>query len=635
MNTDNKQLYPLLDNLSFPDSVQQFTQEKLHQLVDECRNRIIEVTSKKGGHLASSLGTIELTVALYHVFNGSTDHLIWDVGHQAYSHKLLTGRHHSFDKIGKKGGVGKFLVREESAYDHFGAGHASTSISSALGIAVAKRLNNNDTSKTIAIIGDGALTGGLAFEGMNHTGHLEENIIVILNDNEMSIDPNVGALQKTFNLIQSSKRYNKIREEISRLKKFQKIPRLFHNTVKRIDKSFMEFLSPSSWFEKLGFRYFGPIDGHNLVTVINTLKKIQDIKGPILLHVLTKKGKGYQFAEKDSLKYHGVTPFSLQTGNFIKKHTTGKSYTNIWAESFSEIFHSDNKTVAISAAMIGSTGLKDLQTQYPHRIFDVGICEAHAVTFAAGLSTQGIKPFVCIYSTFLQRALDQLIHDVAIQKLPIRFILDRAGFVGADGATHHGIFDLTYLRMIPNFVILVPRNGKELQSMLPLLHEYNNGPIAIRFPRNSTEEYYSEKAAPTIKFATAEVLQEGTDITFFAVGSMVDTAIEIARKFQEKNISCNVINSRFVKPLDTKITLKYAQQCKFIFTLEENVVIGGFGSAIEELLAENSMYHPVYKFGIPDFFIEFASQDEQKEAARLDAYNIFQKSYETFSHYTL
>ena len=467
----------VLDKIKVPGDVQNLNKDELAQLVCECRDRIIFATSRVGGHLASSLGTVELTIALYHVFNGSSDLFIWDVGHQAYTHKILTGRNDKIDQLGIKGGIGKFLRREESAYDHFGAGHASTSISAAAGMSVAQNLLKlKQKPRAVAVIGDGALTGGLAYEAMNHVGGLDLDLTVILNDNDMSIDPNVGALSKTFNKIQTSRAYNLLRDEINKLEGSGKVSNFIHQSMKRINDSVMEFLSPAVWFEKLGFRYFGPVDGHNLKKTIAILRSAKTISGPVIVHLITKKGKGYSHAESDSLKYHGVTPFEPASGQFIQNKKNGKSYTSIWADAFGKLMEDDQRVTATSAAMVGSVGLKALQKKYPDRIFDAGIAEAHAVTFNAGLATQGYNPFVVIYSTFLQRALDQIIHDVALQNLPVKFVLDRAGFVGADGATHHGIFDLTYLRMIPNMVIMVPKNGKELTHMVEIMGQHQISP---------------------------------------------------------------------------------------------------------------------------------------------------------------
>lgn len=610
--------YPILSKIAHPNFIHQLSNKKIIQLIGECRQRIIEVTSKSGGHLASSLGTVELTVALLKKFDLDKDFIIWDVGHQAYSYKLLTGRNKSFDTIGSKFGISKFLKRSESSFDHFGAGHASTSISAALGICVSQQYKKKK-GKVIAIIGDGALTGGLAFEAMNHAGHIKKNLLVILNENDMSIDPNVGSLSKTFNFIKGSDSYNKLKKKIKKQEKNFFFSKLVP-TLKRINTSFMEFLSPSLWFGKLGFEYFGPIDGHDFKELTNYLNKIENIEGPVLLHIRTVKGKGLSYAESDSLKYHGVNPFEAKTGKFLSTNKKGKAYTSLWSERFTKIFSQDKKVIAISAAMIGSTGLSGLYNKFPDRIFDVGIAEAHAVTFAAGAATQDFKPFVCIYSTFLQRALDNIIHDVALQNLPVKFVLDRAGFVGADGVSHHGIFDLSYLRMIPNMVIMTPKNGKELISMIDLLYKHNSSPIALRYPRGTTEIFYDEKETiELIKIGKGEILRKGKDICIFAIGIMVEIATVVCDKLLQEGISCSLINARFVKPLDEKLIIDSAKSSKAVVTLEENVVNGGFGSAVQELLQKEEIYKPIKILGVVDkFFYIGGSSDDQREMAGLD-----------------
>ena len=607
----------ILKQIGDPSNIQSLTTSELIELVNACRERIIEVTSKTGGHLASSLGTVELTVALFKVFNINEDRIIWDVGHQTYTHKILTGRNDKLEQIGKKGGVGKFLRREESKYDIFGAGHASTSISAALGVAVSNELMQKN-NKVVAVIGDGAMTGGLAFEAMNHAGHLDKDLIVILNDNERSIDANVGGLSKTFTRFQSSKTYNRIRKEISSLDNQGKLSSMIVNTFRKINDSFMVLMTPGIWFEKLHFRYFGPIDGHNLEELVALFQQTKDIQGPILLHIFTKKGKGYLHAEGDSFKYHGVTPFEPGTGQFFKKTNHGKSYTSVWSEFFYQIIKKDKKVTAISAAMIGNTGLTAIQKYFPDRVFDVGIAEGHGVTFSAGLATQGIKPFVVIYSTFLQRALDHIIHDVAIQNLPVRFILDRAGFVGADGATHHGQFDLTYLRMVPSFVIMVPKNGVELQQMILTAYNHNSGPIVVRFPRGNTNFSEDFQSILPIPIGQAELIKEEGTVAIFAIGEMVNAAIELEKVLSDLKISCSIVNARFVKPLDEKLLLQQAKNATCVITMEENMKKGGFGSGVMEMLHENQVLVPVKSFGIQDKFIEYKTQEEQKKESCLD-----------------
>lgn len=621
----------LLDRVTCCNDVQSLSLAELQELANDCRQAILKSVSQTGGHLASSLGSVELTVALAKVFDFERDKIIWDVGHQTYTYKILTGRKDKMMSLGKKGGISKFLSRFESKYDHFGAGHASTSISATLGISKARTLNKEDY-KTIAIIGDGAMTGGLAFEALNHAGHLDENLIVILNDNEMSIDPNVGALSRTILNISSSKSFNILRAEIIRQIREHKLPLAVTNTLDKVNDSMMAFFTKGIWFEKFNFRYFGQIDGHSIKNLVSFLKLIKDLRGPVLLHILTQKGKGYSHAELDPASFHGVGAFEVRTGQSQKTNKTGKNYTSIWSQSFSQIMTTDEKVVGISAAMLNNTGLATIQKKYPDRIFDVGIAEGHAVTFAGGMATQKIKPFVVIYSTFLQRAFDHIVHDIARQNLPVRFILDRGGFVGPDGATHNGVLDLTYLRMIPQMVLMVPKNGKELQAMINLAHGYNDGPIALRFPRGITEDFYDlpQSEIPSLEFGKGELIQSGSDILLIAIGTMVATALEVAEILKGKGISAGIINGRFVKPLDKNLIVRETKKVKCVATLEENVKIGGFGSGILELFAEYGVLKPTLQFGVPDWFIRFASRDEQLEMAGLDVGSVVEKLLEFY-----
>jgi len=625
----------VLEELKQSSDIQNLSVKNLEELAEDCRKQILDVISQTGGHLASSLGAIELTVALAKVFDLERDKIIWDVGHQTYAYKLLTGRSDRFNQIGKKGGLSKFLSRFESKYDHFGAGHASTSISASLGISKARSLNGDDF-KTIAVIGDGAMTGGLAYEALNHTGHLDENLIVILNDNEMSIDVNVGALSRTVLNISSSKSFNRVRAEIIRQIREHKLPLAISKTMDRVNDSLMAFFTKGIWFEKFNFRYFGQVDGHSIKDLVSFLKLIKDIRGPILLHVNTQKGKGFLPAETNPALFHGVGPFDPETGDPQKKAQIGKSYTSIWSQSFAQIVDADEKVVGVSAAMSANTGLAEIQKIHPERIFDVGIAEGHAVTFAGGMSTEGIKPFVVIYSTFLQRAFDHITHDICRQNLPVRFILDRGGFVGADGATHHGILDLTYLRMIPNMVIMVPKDGTEMQAMINLAYQYDEGPIAMRFPRGNTTEYseFSQSELPELPFGKGETLQTGTDIVLLAVGTMVESALKVAAALEVDGLSVGVINARFVKPLDQTLILSNASSVKLIATMEENVRTGGFGSGVLELLAEHEVLKPVVQFGVPDKFIKFASREEQLEEAGLDVESMTAKLQQVWKNLT-
>jgi len=610
----------ILASISQPKEIQNLNLKELTQLAAECRQRIIEVTSQRGGHLASSLGTVEITVALLKNFDFSLDRIVWDVGHQAYPYKILTDRNENFDSLGKTGGIKKFLSRDESSYDHFGAGHASTSISAALGMAIGRDLQQKK-HRVIAVIGDGAMTGGLAFEALNHNGSLDKNMLVIYNDNGISIDPNVGAISKLLTRFASSRFYNSFREET--LEFAEKAPfseRLgLKATLQKLHDSAKSFFSPPSMlFEQLGWRYFGTVDGHNLPDLLDLIDHVKDLDGPIVIHAITQKGKGYAFAEEDSHKYHGVTPFEPVDGKFFKNKSTGSaiSFSQAFGDKLGELMERDEKVVVLTAAMLSGTGIVKLQPKYPDRVLDVGIAEGHAVTCSAGLATTGNKPFVAIYSTFLQRALDHIIHDVAIQKLPVRFMLDRAGFVGADGPTHHGLYDLTYLRMIPNMTIMVPRNGAELRGMMELACNYENGPLAIRYPRGNTAEL-DENKSPQIEFGKAHILRKGQDVALFAVGSMVDTAEEVADVLEAKGFSAAVINARFVKPLDEKVIVQFGGKVKLLVSLEENTIHGGFGSGVLESLSEKGMCVPTLQIGVPDRFIAQGSPEEQRQATEL------------------
>ena len=616
----------ILASISQPKEIQNLNLKELTQLATECRQRIIEVTSQRGGHLASSLGTVEITVALLKNFDFSLDRIVWDVGHQAYPYKILTDRNEKFDSLGKAGGIKKFLSRDESSYDHFGAGHASTSISAALGMAIGRDLQQKK-HHVIAVIGDGAMTGGLAFEALNHNGSLDKNMLVIYNDNGISIDPNVGAISKLLTRFASSRFYNRFREET--LEFADKAPfseRLgLKATLQKLHDSAKSFFSPPSMlFEQLGWRYFGTVDGHNLADLLDLIEHVKDLDGPIVIHAITQKGKGYAFAEEDSHKYHGVTPFEPVDGKFIKKKSIGNtiSFSQVFGDKLGELMERDEKVVVVTAAMLSGTGIVKLQPKYPDRVLDVGIAEGHAVTCSAGLATTGNKPFVAIYSTFLQRALDQIIHDVSIQKLPVRFMLDRAGFVGVDGPTHHGLYDLTYLRMIPNMTIMVPRNGAELRAMMELACNYENGPLAIRYPRGNTAEI-DEKKSPQIEFGKAHILRKGKDVALFAVGLMVDTAEQVADLLEAKGYSTAVINARFVKPLDEIVIVQFGRKVKMMVSLEENTIHGGFGSGVLEILSEKGICVPTLQIGVPDRFIAQGSPEEQRQAAELSPEQIY------------
>ena len=621
----------LLESISQPTEIQNLNLKELTQLAEECRQRIIEVTSQRGGHLASSLGTVEITVALLKNFNFNIDRIVWDVGHQAYAYKILTGRNEKFDSLGKAGGIKKFLSRDESSFDHFGAGHASTSISAALGMAIGRDLQQKK-HRVIAVIGDGAMTGGLAFEALNHNGALDKNMLVIYNDNSVSIDPNVGAISKLLTRFASSRFYNRFREET--LEFAEKAPfseRLgLKTTLQKLHDSAKSFFSPPSmFFEQLGWRYFGTVDGHDLSELLDLINHVKDLDGPIVIHSITQKGKGYAFAEEDAYKYHGVTPFEPEDGKFVKKKSSGNviSFSQVFGNKLEELMARDEQVVVVTAAMLSGTGIVKLKPKYPERVLDVGIAEGHAVTCSAGLATTGSKPFVAIYSTFLQRALDHIIHDVAIQKLPVRFMLDRAGFVGADGPTHHGLYDLTYLRMIPNMTIMVPRDGQELRGMMELAYNNESGPSAIRYPRGNTANP-DENDCSQIEFGKAQILRKGKDIALFAIGSMVDIAEKTADLLEKDGYSVAVVNARFVKPLDEDVIVRLGREVQLLVSLEENTIHGGFGSGVLETLSVNGICVPTLQLGVPDRFIAQGNPDEQLRSAELSMEQIYSRILE-------
>jgi len=564
-------------------------------------------------------------------FNFNIDRIVWDVGHQAYAYKILTGRNEKFDSLGKAGGIKKFLSRDESSFDHFGAGHASTSISAALGMAIGRDLLQKK-HRVIAVIGDGAMTGGLAFEALNHNGALDKNMLVIYNDNSISIDPNVGAISKLLTRFASSRFYNSFREET--LEFAEKAPfseRLgLKTTLQKLHDSAKSFFSPPSMlFEQLGWRYFGTVDGHDLPELLDLINHVKDLDGPIIIHAITQKGKGYAFAEEDAHKYHGVTPFEPEDGKFVKKKSSGNaiSFSQVFGNKLGELMARDERVVVVTAAMLSGTGIVRLQPKYPERVLDVGIAEGHAVTCSAGLATTGSKPFVAIYSTFLQRALDHIIHDVAIQKLPVRFMLDRAGFVGTDGPTHHGLYDLTYLRMIPNMTIMVPRDGGELRSMMELAYNNESGPSAIRYPRGNTANP-EENDCSQLEFGKAQILRKGKDIALFAIGSMVDIAEETADLLEKNGYSVAVVNARFVKPLDEDVIVRLGREVQLLVSLEENTIHGGFGSGVLETLSVSGICVPTLQLGVPDRFIAQGNPDEQLRSAELSMENIYSRILE-------
>ncbi len=597
-----------LDQINSPKDLKNIPLDKLGELAQEIRDRIITVISKNGGHLASNLGAVELTLALHRVFNSPRDKIIWDVGHQCYTHKLLTGRKDRFDTLRKYKGLSGFPTWSESEHDIFIVGHASTAISSALGITYARDQKGEDFS-VIAVVGDGALTGGIAFEGLNNAGASGKNLIVILNDNTMSISKNVGALSRHLTDFLTDEKYNKLKAEVwDLLGKFKRRDKI-RAMVAKVEESIKGFLIPGIIFEKLGFRYFGPVDGHDIAGMIKTLEHLKSLNGPILLHVVTKKGKGYKYAEEDAPRFHGIGAFDKVTGN-----SNGKlgepTYTDVFGDTLLKLAQGDEKIVAITAAMTLGTGLLKFAKTFPKRFYDVGIAEQHATAFASGLAVQNLKPVFAVYSTFLQRAFDQVIHDIALQNLPVILAIDRAGLVGADGPTHHGAFDLSYLRHIPNWVIAAPKDGNELKNMLYSALNWGRGPVAIRYPRSAIPDVLTEEF-DQIQMGTWERLTKGKDLAILAVGSMVSPALEASSQLQKEGINVEVVNARFVKPLDELMLESILKTFDKIITVEENALSGGFGSAVLEFAEAHDVKDVVIKrMGIPDEFIEHGSRDQ-------------------------
>lgn len=609
----------LLDRINSPADLKNLSRSDLPVLAEEIRKVIIDVVSKNGGHLAPSLGVVELAIAIHYVFDAPDDKIIWDVGHQSYAHKLLTGRRKQFHTLRQHEGISGFTRMSESVYDAFSTGHSSTSISAALGMACAKRLKD-DRSKVIAVIGDGSMTAGLAYEGLNQAGDINKNIIVILNDNEMSIAPNVGAVSALLSRTFSAKYLQDLKKE---LKDFLKsLPRIgddIYQLAKRSKDSFKTFITPGMLFEAFNFEYFGPINGHNLDHLIDILKNIKRLDEPVLLHVTTKKGKGYPPAEKHPTYFHGVGCFNADTGESEGSKDCLPTYTQIFGDTLTRMAKSDDRIIAVTAAMPEGTGLTKFADAFPDRFFDVGIAEQHSVTFAAGLATEGFKPVVAIYSTFLQRAYDQILHDVCIEALPVVFAIDRGGIVGEDGATHNGVFDLSFLRSLPNMVVMAPKDENELGQMLATSINYN-GPIAVRYPRGTIMGVELKNHDVPIPIGKSEVLKEGNDILILSIGNSVGEALSAHSTLAKQKISATVVNCRFVKPLDSELIGKLARKISRIITVEENVRLGGFGSAVLECLSDQGITgFSLESLAIPDTFIEHGSQKTLRAKYGIDA----------------
>ncbi len=636
----------LIENIKSPADIRKLSATELKELANELREIIIGTVATNGGHLASNLGVVDLTIALHYVFNSPTDKIIWDVGHQSYAHKLLTGRFNTFSTIRQYGGISGFPKINESPHDAFGTGHSSTSISAALGILEARDIikskipnfKSQIPNKVIAVIGDGAMTAGLAFEGLNHAGHLKKDLIVILNDNEMSISPNVGALSAYLRRIMMGDLYTKFKKETKMF--LERIPAFGEPVLKiaqKAEDTVKGFFVPGLLFEELGFEYVGPVDGHKIDSLIETMKTFKDFPGPVLIHAITKKGKGYEPAEKNPGIFHGVGPFDIETGEPLSSGK--KSYSEIFGNCLTKLAKEDNRIVAITAAMTEGTGLAEFVNNFPKRFYDVGIAEPHAVTFAAGLATQGLKPVVAIYSTFLQRAYDEIIHDVCLQKLPVIFAIDRGGIVGDDGPTHNGVFDLSYLRHIPNLAVMAPKNGYELKCMLKTAVSLD-APSAIRYPRGAVANPDEHEELMNIPIGKAEVLKAGEDILIIAIGNTVIPAVNASQLLADAGINACVVNARFVKPLDIGLISSLAKDIKHILTVEENTVSGGFGSAVLEELSQSGIDGLKIKLlGIPDAFIEQGQQNLLRKELGLDAEGIareamaFIKNSAGFTHF--
>ncbi|MGH7739997.1 MAG: 1-deoxy-D-xylulose-5-phosphate synthase [bacterium] len=617
-------MYEYLDHIQTPADLRKLPIEALPKVAEELRDFLVTSVSETGGHLGASLGAVEMTLAMHYVYDTPQDRIVWDVGHQAYGHKALTGRRHLFPTLRQYKGLCGFPKRNESEYDTFAVGHAGTALSAAFGMAMARDIQKKNFH-VMAVVGDAAITNGMAMEAMNNIGdHPDLNLAVILNDNEMSISPSVGAMTSYLNKILTGKTFNRAKQNFEGL--IDKIPNVGHRMLKithRAEESLKGFVTPGTLFEELGFRYYGPLDGHDLPTLVEILRRVKELKGPVMLHVVTQKGKGYAPAEQNPEKFHGVSVFDKHTGKSTVSNTPAPpSYTKVFGDAMIELALSHPKLVGITAAMPEGTGLKAFGQAYPDRFIDVGIAEEHAVCMAAGLACEGIKPVAAIYSTFLQRAFDQIIHDVCLQKLPVVFALDRGGLVGDDGETHQGVYDLSYLRCIPNMVVMAPSNENELRDMLYTAVEHD-GPIALRYPRGNGEGVKIESGFQKVEIGKGQLLEKGKDYALLAVGRMVGVAQAVHALLKKEDLEGTVANLRFVKPLDEKLIRAIASENKVILTLEENVIAGGFGSAVLECLQKNGLTDcRVKQIGIPDEFIEHGKPHHQREHCGLEAVQI-------------
>ena len=612
-----------LKKIKFPKDLKKLSLKDLRTLNNELRNYTINTVSKTGGHLGASLGVVELTVALHYVFNTPKDKIIWDVGHQTYPHKILTGRRNKIHTLRKKNGLSGFTKRSESVYDPFGAAHSSTSISANLGVTAARDLLNKSFD-VVSVIGDGAISAGMAFEGLNNIGHLNKNSLIILNDNEMSIAQPVGAMSKYLVNLLSSKTYENFRDLIKNFTK--KLPNEVNDFAKKTEGYIKGYLTGNTLFEELGLNYIGPVDGHNLELLIQLFQKYKEkeLHGPVFLHLITEKGKGYAPAESSKDKFHGVSSFDIKTG--VQNKSKDKTYTNVVSDTLVKMGKKDKKVVAITAAMPSGTGLDKFQNIYPERFFDVGIAEQHAVTFAGGLATESIKPFVAIYSTFLQRAYDQVIHDIALQSLPVRFLIDRSGFVGADGATHAGSFDLTYLSCLPNFIVMAPSSGEELKNMINFSLSVNNKPTAIRYPRDLVGEYNEKKPFQKLELGKGKILKKGNKIAFLNLGTRLNQVLETSSLVLKKfKIESTIVDMRFAKPIDTSIIKSLIKNHDILITVEENS-IGGFSAQVNHFLINTLERSPkVLNFFMKDDFIDQSDINDQYDQSGISPEKIIKK----------
>ncbi len=617
----------ILDQIDGPEDVRGLSREELHELVVEARDRHVDVISKVGGHFGASLGVAELTVALHYAFETPRDKLIWDTGHQGYIHKILTGRNERLPTIRQKDGLAPFLRREESEYDHFGAGHAATSISAALGTAIARDLNGDDFS-VVAIIGDGAMGCGLAYEALNNAGHTDRNLIVVLNDNDHSIAPNVGAMNKYLTGVMTSPVYNRIRDDVKDLLSMGPggAKGIVRRVASRTEESVKSLFVPGMLFEELGFRYIGPVDGHDLDSLVDTLARVRRLDGPILVHVITQKGKGFPLAEQNAYKWHAASPFDKISGEAKKESGGLPRYQKVFGKGLKELGDLDSRIVAITGGMPDGTSTDIFGEAFPDRYFDVGIAEGHAVTAAAGMAAVGgVRPVVCIYSTFLQRAFDSIIHDVALQDLPVVFCMDRAGLAGPDGPTHHGSFDIPYMLLVPGMTVTAPKDGAEMMALVRLGIQHEDGPFSVRWPREAVPEAVpAVSEIPDIEYGTWEILRRGSDIAFLATGTMVGAASEAAEALAARGLQAEVVNCRFLKPYDREVLRDVAERHRRVITIEEGAVINGFGAYMSRELSALDSEHAidVRCLGIPDEFVEHGARNELLRDLGLDAEGI-------------